>query len=183
MGADMTSYDINVRVDVFGNWCVVGSQCHSRDLSLRHKLVFTSRVTLKSNLAYIMLRAAGVKAGDTVLDPFCGSGTVLLEAAAWLKGDFTGIGLDMNRKSVNGATANAAAEGFASSCKFHCSDARALRKICSDDSVDALVTNVPWGVRIGNFVDLEALYEVVLRTAWYVMKPGGRMVLLVLRGL
>merc|ERR1712226_406261 len=108
--ADMTSYDINVRVDVFGNWCVVGSQCHSRDLSLRHKLVFTNRVTLKSNLAYIMLRAAGVKAGDTVLDPFCGSGTVLLEAAAWLQGNLTGIGLDMNRKAANGANANASEE-------------------------------------------------------------------------
>eukprot|EP00931_Biecheleriopsis_adriatica_P053287 TRINITY_DN31171_c0_g1_i2.p1 TRINITY_DN31171_c0_g1~~TRINITY_DN31171_c0_g1_i2.p1 ORF type:complete len:649 (+),score=129.08 TRINITY_DN31171_c0_g1_i2:42-1949(+) len=155
--ADMTNFDLNIRVDVVGDWLVIGTQCHERDLSLRHKMVFVNRVTVKSNIAYILLRAAGVKAGDTVLDPFCGSGTLILEAAEWLKGDLKGIGLDMNRKATNGANANAAAEGFAESCKFHCSDARALRKICPDESVDAVVTNVPWGVRVGTFVDLEAL--------------------------
>merc|ERR1712098_157187 len=54
---------------------------------------------------------------------------------------------------------------------------------CQDETVDALVCNVPWGVQVGNFVDLESLYEAVLRVGWYVLKPGGRMVLLVLRGL
>lgn len=181
--ADMKRFDVHVRADVVGDFCVLGTQCNVQDLSLRHKLEYTNRVTIKSNVAYMLLRAAGVKAGDTVLDPFCGSGTLLLEAAAWLDGAFTGIGLDMNRRAANGARANAEAEGFGDCLTFKCSDARALRKHCADESVDALVTNVPWGVQTGNFVDLEALYEVVLRTGWYVLKPGGRMVLFVLRGI
>ena len=35
----------------------------------------------------------------------------------------------------------------------------------------------------GKNVDLQAIYEIVLRTAWYCLKPGGRFVMLVLRGL
>eukprot|EP00928_Gymnodinium_smaydae_P070599 TRINITY_DN54406_c0_g1_i1.p1 TRINITY_DN54406_c0_g1~~TRINITY_DN54406_c0_g1_i1.p1 ORF type:complete len:750 (-),score=97.47 TRINITY_DN54406_c0_g1_i1:119-2368(-) len=181
--ADMKDFDVHVRADIVGRWCILGTQCNTKDMSLRHKLVYLNRVTLKCNLAYIMLRAAGVKAGDTIVDPFCGSGTVMIEAAEWLQGDLKGIGFDTNRKAVNGAAANAKAENFSDCCKFHCLDARALRKICADDSVDAVVANVPWGVQVGQFIDLDQLYEVVLRNCWYVLKPGGRIVFLVLRGL
>jgi len=90
---------------------------------------------------------------------------------------------DTNRRAANGATANAKAEGFEKCCSFHCLDARGMRKVCPDETVDAVVCNVPWGVQTGNFVDLESLYEVVLRSGWHIIKPGGRMVLLVLRGL
>jgi len=179
---EMKKFDLQLRADVLAGWCVLATQCNTKDLSMRHKLVYLNRVTLKCNLAYIMLRAADVQSGHTLLDPFCGSGTVILEAAEWLKGELTGIGLDMNRRAANGASANAKEEGFGECCTFHCSDARALRKVCADESVDAVVTNVPWGVQTGKFTDLESLYEVVFRVCWYVLKPGGRMVLLVLRG-
>ena len=32
-------------------------------------------------------------------------------------------------------------------------------------------------------VDLEKLYEMVLRNSWHILRPGGRVVMLVLRGL
>lgn len=181
--AKMKDFDVHIGVELFGGWCVIGTQCNSRDLSLRHKLLYTNRVTLKCNLAYIMLRAADVKPGGTILDPFCGSGTVILEAAEWLKGELTGVGLELNRKAATGASANAKDKGFSECCTIHCLDPREMRKVCPDESVDAVVTNVPWGSSGGKCVDLEALYEVIFRTCWYVLKPGGRMVLLVLRGL
>ena len=55
-----------------------------------------------------------------------------------------------------------------------------------DNSVDAIVSNLPWGIMTGqkqSISDLSTLYEVFLRTAWYVLKPGGRVVVFVLRGL
>jgi len=54
-----------------------------------------------------------------------------------------------------------------------------------DESVDAIVTNLPWGVMTGqkNVSDLQTMYEVFLRTSWYVLKDGARVVMLVLRGL
>jgi len=54
-----------------------------------------------------------------------------------------------------------------------------------ENSVDAIVSNLPWGIMTGskNVSDLQTTYEVFLRTAWYVLKPGARIVMLVLRGL
>ena len=184
LSPSMKRYDILIRCDVIGGAVVLGTQCNSQNMSKRHKLKFVNRVTIKSNLAYVLLRAAAVQQGDRILDPFCGSGTLLLEAAEWLKGRIQCIGLDVNRSTISGAKKNAAAEGMAeSTCQFHCKDARALRSVCPDESLDAIVTNLPWGVQTGKHADLEQLYEVMLRTGWYALKPGGRLVVLVLRGL
>merc|ERR1712194_581004 len=38
-------FDVHVRADVIGGWCILGTQCNARDLSLRHKLVYMNRVT------------------------------------------------------------------------------------------------------------------------------------------
>jgi tRNA G10 N-methylase Trm11 len=60
-------------------------------------------------MAHVMLRVGNVKAGDTICDPFCGSGTILMEAADWLNGNVTCIGMDVNRKAIEGAKKNVAA--------------------------------------------------------------------------
>ena len=94
--------------------------------------------------------------------------------------------MDVSRRSANGASENALAEGFGDDiCKFHCCDARNFRKKLEENSVDAIVSNLPWGVMTGhkNVSDLQGMYEVFLRTAWYILKPKARIVMLVLRGL
>jgi putative N6-adenine-specific DNA methylase/tRNA (guanine6-N2)-methyltransferase len=153
-----------------------------------------------SNLAYAMIRLANLVPGDTLLDPFCGSGTLVLEALQIFKGQLSCVGMDVSKKSTDGARQNANAEGFGpdvgssedhsdddhSCCRFVCSDARGLRRHVADESVDAIVTNLPWGIMTGqnqSVKDLQTLYEVFLRNSWYVLKPGGRIVMLVLRGL
>ena len=96
------------------------------------------------------------------------------------------VGMDVARRSANGASENALAEGFGDDiCKFHCCDARNFRKKLEENSVDAIVSNLPWGVMTGhkNVSDLQSMYEVFLRTAWYILKPKARIVMLVLRGL
>ena len=84
-----------------------------------------------------------------------------------LNNDLTAIGLDISRRAVRGAAANAEAEGFGSSCSFYAKDARGLRQVCGDASLDAVVTNVPWGVQTGRHADLDNLYEGLLRTSWW----------------
>jgi putative N6-adenine-specific DNA methylase len=46
----------------------------------------TGKAPLREDLAYAMLWSAGLHSFDAVLDPFCGSGTLVLEAAAMLNG-------------------------------------------------------------------------------------------------
>jgi DNA modification methylase len=53
-------------------------------------------------LAKSLFNLAGLEPGDTVLDPFCGSGTVLLEA--FLNG-YRGFGIDMNPLAIEIARA------------------------------------------------------------------------------
>lgn len=184
----MEDYDIHVRVDVVGSKVIIGTQLNVDDLSKqRHFLRFRNAVSIKCNLAYIMVRLANLEPGQTVLDPFCGSGTLLLEAMEVFSRKISAIGLDVSRRTVRGAEENATAEGLiAERCTFHCCDARALRKHVADNSVDAIITNLPWGVRTGHkqtVQDLQQMYEVFLRSAWYILKDGSRIVMLVLRGL
>lgn len=183
----MTSYDINVRVDVIATNVIVGSQINIDDLSKeRHFIRYRNAVTIKTNLAYAMIRCANVKVGNLIVDPFCGSGTILLETLDVFQGQVRCIGMDVSRRSANGAQENACAEGYnESTCKFHCCDARAFRKHLENESVDAIVSNLPWGVVTGmkNVSDLQSMYEVFLRSAWYILKDKARIVMLVLRGL
>mmetsp|Transcript_9744 Transcript_9744/g.19722 ORF Transcript_9744/g.19722 Transcript_9744/m.19722 type:complete len:742 (+) Transcript_9744:92-2317(+) len=184
----MTDFDILIRADVVATKVIVGTQINVDDLSKqRHFLRFRNAVTLKTNLAYAMIRMANIKKGDLVCDPFCGSGTILLEALdVYRTEQIKCVGMDVSRRSANGARENAIAEGFNDDlCQFHCCDARNFKRHLTDESVDAIVSNLPWGVITGqkNVSDLQTMYEIFLRNAWYVLKDGGRIVMLVLRGL
>ncbi|MBS3175686.1 methyltransferase [Candidatus Woesearchaeota archaeon] len=51
------------------------------DLSKRDYKIFIGAQSLKGPLAYALTRLAGFEEGKSILDPFCGSGTIPIEAA------------------------------------------------------------------------------------------------------
>ena len=160
----MTDFDINLRIDVVANRIIIGTQLNVEDLSKRHFLRYRNSVTIKTNVAYIMLRLANIQPGSVIVDAFCGSGTILLEALEMTNKKVQVIGMDVNRRAAEGAGANAVSEGYGPEiAEFHCSDARGLRRIVGDDrKADAIVSNMPWGVRTGqnqSVNDLQQLYE------------------------
>jgi tRNA G10 N-methylase Trm11/alkylated DNA repair dioxygenase AlkB len=189
----MNDYDICIRADVIGKYVVLSTQLNIHDMAKgRHTLKYRNAVTIKTNVAYAMLRLANLLEGNTLLDPFCGSGTILLEALLMFQGKLSVVGMDVSKKSADGARENADADGYAESYggkylrKFVTSDARGLKRHVNEESVDAVVTNLPWGIQTGqhqSVKDLQTLYEVFLRNCWYILKPEGRIVLFVLRGL
>ncbi|GAB3951220.1 hypothetical protein GCM10029976_087250 [Kribbella albertanoniae] len=93
--------------------------------------------SLHPPVAAAMARLAGLAAGQRVLDPFCGAGTVLLEARAVQPGA-TYLGSDLSSAAIAAARANSAA------VRWQVGDAARLT-----GSVDRILTNPPWGVRIG----------------------------------
>jgi tRNA G10 N-methylase Trm11 len=141
----------------------------------------------QANLAFAMLRCANVKKGSFIADPFCGGGTILFEAMAMFNKQLRCFGSDVSRRCIEGAMANALSMNYPNdSCSFECCDARNIRKCLSDNSVDAIVSNLPWGVVTGKKMDaagLQTLYEIFLRSVWYALKDRARVVVLVLRGL
>jgi len=51
------------------------------DLSKRDYRIFCHSSALKAGIAYAILRIANIEQNDTILDPFCGCGTIAIEAA------------------------------------------------------------------------------------------------------
>ncbi len=171
--------DVTVRVDVVDRACSVGIQATDRALSLRHGLAYHQRVSLRTTVAYAMLRMAGLKTPPAlVADPFVGSGTLLLEAGA-LWPDARLWGGDKFAKPVDGARANMRAAGLGDRAEIHQADARDINEILPAGSVDLIVSNPPFGVQLGRRTNFFDFYLRWLRACRPVLGADGRLVALV----
>ena len=178
---DLEDYDVEVRVDVHDDRCLVSVQHTTEALSRRQARLFQPRAALKPNVAYALLRLAHLEAPPAeVLDPFCGSGTILWEAAA-LWPDAALIGNDWNEETLAGAHENAEAQGLTDRVTLHESDVWYLDETLGGQQVDLIVTNPPFGVRIGSSMDFRPFYRRALQQMHAVLRDGGKVVMLVLR--
>jgi tRNA (guanine6-N2)-methyltransferase len=176
---DLTGYEVDVRVDVVHDRCWVGVQLTRTRLSKRQERVYTPMAALKTVVAYAMLRFARLDEGSGgLLDPFCGSGTILIEAAQSFP-DLPLYGSDAFPKPVQGTADNLAVMGLSERVQLTQADARDLRDHYEPGSMRAIVTNPPFGVRLGRRADFRHLYSNFLQGAHRILEPGGRLVVLV----
>lgn len=178
---DLEDYDVEVRVDVHKDRCLVSVQ-HTRDaLSRRQARLIQPRAALKPNVAYALLRLAHLEAPpDVMLDPFCGSGTILWEAGE-LWPDAHLIGNEWDGESLAGARENAEAQELEHRVTFFEEDAWYLEETIGENQADLVVTNPPFGVRLASSMDFRPFYRRVLQQFGMVLRPEGRVVVLVLR--
>jgi tRNA (guanine6-N2)-methyltransferase len=180
---DLEDFDTEVRVDAIDDTWLVGVQWTRTSLDKRYSWVYRPRVTLRTTIAYGLLRLAELPpstdtAETTILDPFCGSGTILIEAAS-IRDDLRCLGADRDPEAVEGTRANAEALGMAGRIEIREADARDLAESYAPASVDAVVTNPPYGIRLGRRANYTDLYRKFLAGAVTVLRPGGRVVVLV----
>jgi len=177
---DLEDYDVEVRVDVHDDRCLVSVQHTEEALSRRQARLFQPRAALKPNVAHALLRLAHLDAPpDVVLDPFCGSGTILWEAGAlWPETQL--VGNDWNEDTLAGARNNAAAQDLTDRVTFYESDVWDLADT-TDEQADLIVTNPPFGVRLASSMDFLPFYRRALQQFHQVLTPKSRMVMLVLR--
>ena len=177
---DLEDYDVEVRVDVHDDRCLVSVQ-HTREaLSRRQARLFQPRAALKPNVAHALLRLAHLDAPGVVLDPFCGSGTILWEAGIlWPEAQL--LGNDWNEETLAGARENAEAQAMTDRVTFFEADVWGLAETMDGRRVDLIVTNPPFGVRLASSMDFRPFYRRVLQQFHEVLVPGGRVVMLVLR--
>jgi tRNA (guanine6-N2)-methyltransferase len=168
-----------VRADVIGDKVVLGVQIHGEELSKRLHPEFIRDASIRPNVAFAMLHFAGYKAGDVLLDPFVGSGTIALEAAVRYPTNRI-VGIDKSERVVKGAQANADILGL-KNVELTAANARNLRHVVARASVDCIVTNPPWGIRIGKNDEMDDLYRGFLASATEVLKIGGRIACLLVR--
>jgi tRNA (guanine10-N2)-dimethyltransferase len=89
-------------------------------------------------LTRVMINLIGLKKGETVCDPFCGTGTTLLEAESM---GIHAIGLDFDEKMCNIAKENIKDNGYHSEVLK--SEFQELTKISG--KFDGIVTDLPYG--------------------------------------
>ena len=104
----------------------------------RPKKIHNHPHQLDWKLTRAMINLIGLEKGRTICDPFCGTGTTLLEAE--LLG-LNGIGLDFDKKMWQKTKENLEANGYES--KVFNSDFREL--VNFTDQFEAIVTDLPYG--------------------------------------
>lgn len=166
--ADDRTADLNLRIFMVHELAYVGVRLGKHPLHERVYKVAERAGALKPPVAAAMLRLAEIVAGQRLIDPCCGSGTILIEAA--LAGAVAQGG-DSDAEAVEAARVNAQAAGV--SIGIAQWDARNLPLHAA--SVNCVVSNLPWGRQIA--AD-EGLYQGVCQEIERVLKPSGRALLL-----
>lgn len=152
---------------------------------------------LKEHLAAALLKRSGWTPGTPLFDPFCGSGTILIEAALISRNCAPGLtresfaferipghraavwqklvtdakaqqlpaadtiqfwGSDTDERSLSKARQNAARAGVSSLIRFDYADATALKNAVTTQT-GVIVTNPPYGERLGDLPSLIPLYS------------------------
>jgi len=133
------------------------------------KRPFSLASTLKPKLALSLVNLSEVREGQILLDPFCGAGSIVMEAA--LLGAWT-IGCDIFKKHVVGTKRNLSWLGARALGIVRCDSLRAPIR-----SADVIVTDPPYG-REAPLAGrrIEEVYDLFLRESRGILKAGGKLV-------
>lgn len=172
--------------------CTISADASGALLHRRGYRQAVARAPLRETLAAAMLAAARYDAARPVVDPFCGSGTLMIEAAQLARGMAPGlarrfaaerwpelgaepwraardaaraairpraaapiIGSDRDAGAIEAAVANAARAGVSDDVQFV---QRALSDLTLPAGPGLVITNPPYGVRVGERSPLRDLY-------------------------
>jgi tRNA (guanine6-N2)-methyltransferase len=163
--------DINLRVFIEHDTALIGMRLFKHPLHRRDYKIEHMPGSLKPPIAAALARLAGVKAGMTVLDPFCGGGTILVEVA--LMGA-NAVGGDVNLEALVTTQDNADNAGVQVVVQHW----DAAKIPLNDDSADCVISNLPWGRQVEVNDNLKALYQASLAEMQRVVKAGGQILLL-----
>ena len=102
------------------------------------KRPFSSPVSLDPVLARVLVNLSGVSAGEHLLDPFCGTGGILIEAGLCGAGVH---GRDISEEMIEGAEENLEAYGLIS----HDLKTSSVDEVSGLEGIDVLVADLPYG--------------------------------------
>ncbi|MCS7121942.1 MAG: tRNA (guanine(6)-N2)-methyltransferase [Archaeoglobaceae archaeon] len=192
--------DVIVRVDVIDDEYFLGIDTTGEGLHKRWWRVYNHPAHLNAIIACAMVKLAGWKFEESLIDPMCGSGTILIEAAmlgrnispgknrdfAYFKilGEKVEVseennkimnlkGVEKFKKHVDGAKANAEKAGVLDTIVFEVGDALKL-----EGTYDCIVTNPPYGLRVSRKGAIEKLYDGLCRAVKRCMHENSRFVVI-----
>ncbi|XP_023646793.1 tRNA (guanine(6)-N2)-methyltransferase THUMP3 [Paramormyrops kingsleyae] len=182
---DMTKFDIEVLLNIHNSEVVVGIALTEESLH-RRNITHFGPTTLRSTLAYGMLRLCKPQISDVIIDPMCGTGAIPLEGAIEWKNSYYLAG-DNNDQAVKRTLNNI---NHIHRKRQENDDApwglpvdTLQWDLCHlpvrTASVDIIITDMPFGKRMGSKKKNWDLYPSCLREMARVCRPGtGKAVLL-----
>jgi tRNA (guanine6-N2)-methyltransferase len=168
---------------IHGDTAVAGIRLSDRTMRHRTYKFEHFAASLRPTVAAAIARLANFKPKQTIVDPFCGAGTILAESWLLIKRLAGGrldewtptlLGGDLDAHHLKAAQTNLRELGPFELKKW---DARKLP--IGDASVDRVVTNPPFGKQLGTPEEMLPLYHKSIGEMHRVLKPGGIAILLV----
>ncbi|XP_074784441.1 U6 snRNA (guanine-N(2))-methyltransferase THUMPD2 isoform X2 [Athene noctua] len=155
--ADLRDPDLEIFIHLNDIYSVIGIPLFRLPLSNRE---YIRTAGLRSTIAWAMASLAEISAGAFVLDPMCGLGTILLEAAKeWPEACYWGA--DISDSQLEGADVNIRTAGL-------------MDKI---ELLKASVKDIPFGKKFKVTKDIQLLPD-ILQEIERVLRVGGIVVLL-----
>lgn len=131
---------------------------------------------LHPELAYMMCKLSNPKHSDIVLDPFCGYGAIPFQRTKRFP-FMQMIAFDINDEAIT-ATKNKFKGRIPKGVVIKKLDIACIGKHLRTESVDAIITDPPWGIYEELKVSIYEFYECFMQSLTSLLKVGGRMVLL-----
>jgi tRNA G10 N-methylase Trm11 len=127
-------------------------------------------------LAWMLCRLAELKHSDTAADPFCGSGAIPLTALKYFPVKKV-ISCDHDPKAVT-HTKNALKNCSEGKYNIYKTDIFSIFSILEKDSIDAIITDPPWGMYKETEIPIEQFYNEMMNIFADLLKEDGIIVLL-----
>ncbi|XP_062328850.1 THUMP domain-containing protein 3 isoform X2 [Osmerus eperlanus] len=176
--ADMTKFDVEVLLNIHKVEVVVGIALTEESLH-RRNITHFGPTTLRSTLCYGMLRLCKPEPSDVILDPMCGTGAIPLEGALEWPQAFYVAG-DNNDMAVSRTVNNISHVQKKRHDRGRRTPGLQIDTVQWDlchlpmrtSSVDIIVTDMPFGKRMGSRKKNWDLYPSCLREMARVCRPG-----------
>lgn len=162
---------LNVRIFIEHTDALVGVRLAAKPLHRRSYKQEQRPGSLKPPVAAALLELLHLQAGETLLDPCCGAGTILVEAAR--RGGLAQGG-DSDADAVAATRVNAGNAAVAVTAEVW--DARSLP--LADGSLECIACNLPWDRQVSIDGDEAEFYAQLSAEMERVLRPGGRIALL-----
>lgn len=166
---DTSNHDIAFRLDIIADDALLSVKLTPPSFRFRGQTRGFSTAALRPSVAHALVWLSNPQPDDVFLDPFCGSGTIASERAAYEAKRI--IASDLSIDAIAVARLNCPSQ-----VETHNWDCRNLG--LGHGEVTRLVTNPPWGAQIGEVEEIPELYLGFLKDARRVLAADGKIVLL-----
>ncbi|XP_015673427.1 THUMP domain-containing protein 2 isoform X1 [Protobothrops mucrosquamatus] len=169
--ANLRNPDLEIFVHLNDIYSVIGIPLFRLPLASR---AYIKTAGLRSTIAWAMTSLAEIKAGAFVLDPMCGLGTILLEAATEWPNVYY-FGSDISDSQLQGAYSNIRDASLIDKIELFKSSVTGLPFL--SESIDVILTDIPFGKKFKITEDMKFLPR-VFQELERVLCFGGTVVLL-----